>query len=66
LLLLRGLLDPLGNWQPDPRHLLYGLGIALLMLAYAYGVAELTEARTASVRRRLLQPRVPLAGEARS
>ena len=66
LLLLRGLLDPQGNWQPDPRHLLYGLAIALLMLAYAYGVAELTEARTASVRRRLLQPRVLLAEESRS
>jgi len=66
LLLLRGLLDPQGNWQPDPRHLLYGLAIALLMLAYAYGVAELTEARTASVRRRVLQPRVLLAGETRS
>ena len=30
------------------------------MLAYAYGVAEFTEARTASVRNRLLRPRVPL------
>jgi peptidoglycan/LPS O-acetylase OafA/YrhL len=60
LLLLRGLLNPQGNWQPDPRHLAYGLGIGLLMLAYAFGVAEVTEARTASVRRRLLGPRAPL------
>ena len=60
LLLLRGLLDPRGIWQPDLRHLAYGLGIALLMLAYAYGVAELTEAHTATVRRRILRPRVPL------
>ena len=63
LLLLRGLLDPKGNWQPDLRHLLYGLGIVLAMLIYAYVVAEFTEARTASVRRRLLQPWFPRAKE---
>jgi peptidoglycan/LPS O-acetylase OafA/YrhL len=63
LLLLRGLLDPQGNWQPDLLHLLGGLGIALLMLAYAYFVAEFTEARTASVRRRLLQPWMSRAKE---
>jgi peptidoglycan/LPS O-acetylase OafA/YrhL len=56
LLLLRGLLDPKGSWQPDPRHLLYALGTTLLMLIYAYVVAEFTEARTASIRRRLRQP----------
>ena len=60
LLHLRGLLNPQGNWQPDPQHLAYGLGIELLMLAYAVGVAEVTEARTDSVRRRLLRPRAPL------
>jgi peptidoglycan/LPS O-acetylase OafA/YrhL len=59
LLLLRGVLDSQGNWQPDVLHLVYGLGIALLMLTYAYVVAEFTEARTAEVRRRLLQPLVP-------
>src|SRR4029077_14520744 len=32
LLVLRGLLDPQGSWQPDPLHLLYGLGIAALIL----------------------------------
>jgi peptidoglycan/LPS O-acetylase OafA/YrhL len=63
LLLLRGLLDPSGNWQPDPRHLFYGLGIALLMLTYAYVVAEFTEGRTSHVRRRLLQPWWPRAKE---
>jgi peptidoglycan/LPS O-acetylase OafA/YrhL len=63
LLLLRGLLDPQGNWHPDPPHLLCGLGIALLMLAYAYFVAEFTEARTTSVRRRLLQPWMSRAKE---
>jgi peptidoglycan/LPS O-acetylase OafA/YrhL len=56
LLLLRGLLDPRGNWLPDWRHLFYALAIALLMLGYAYLVAEFTEARTGVVRRRLLQP----------
>jgi peptidoglycan/LPS O-acetylase OafA/YrhL len=60
LLLLRGLLNPPGNWQPDPRHLAYALGIGLLILTYAYCVAEFTEARTASVRDRLLRPRIPL------
>jgi peptidoglycan/LPS O-acetylase OafA/YrhL len=63
LLLLRGLLNPQGSWQPDPRHLVYAGGIALLMLTYAYCVAEFTEARTAIVRRRLLQPRVPVGSE---
>jgi peptidoglycan/LPS O-acetylase OafA/YrhL len=63
LLLLRGLLDPLGNWQPNLLHLLCGLAIALLMLTYAYAVAEFTEARTASVRRRLLQPWMPRTKE---
>ncbi len=55
LLLLRGLLNPAGNWQPDPRHLAYGLGLGLLMLTYAYLLAEFTEARTAIVRNRLLR-----------
>ncbi len=55
LLLLRGLLDPQGNWQPDPLHLAYGLGMALLILIYAYCLAELTEAHTVSVKRHLLR-----------
>jgi peptidoglycan/LPS O-acetylase OafA/YrhL len=63
LLLLRGLLNPNGSWQPDPRHLLYGLGIALFMLTYSYVVAEFTEVRTGSVRRRLRQPWMPRAKE---
>jgi peptidoglycan/LPS O-acetylase OafA/YrhL len=63
LLLLRALIDRQGNWQPDPRHLVYALGLGLLILAYSYGVAECTEARTAVVRSRLLRPRIPVAGE---
>jgi peptidoglycan/LPS O-acetylase OafA/YrhL len=63
LLLLRGMLDPSGNWQPDLWHLVYALAIALLMLGYAYTVAEFTEARTGVVRRRLLQPWRPLSKE---
>jgi peptidoglycan/LPS O-acetylase OafA/YrhL len=66
LLLLRGLLNPHGNWQPDARHLAYGSAIAVAMLVYAYGVAELTEARTASVRRRLLRLSAPLEIPART
>jgi len=54
LLLLRGWLNPHGSWQPDTEHLIYALGIGLLIILYAYGVAELTEAHTAAVRRRLL------------
>ena len=63
LLLLRGLLNPQGNWQPDPRHLACALGIGLLILTYAYSVAEFTEARTAMVRSRLLRPRIPVESE---
>lgn len=64
LLLLRGLINPQGNWQPDALHLLYALGIGLMVLTYAYWVAEFTEARTATVRARLLRPRVALENEA--
>jgi hypothetical protein len=38
------------RWQPDAQHLLYGLGALLLAIAYAYGVASLTEFRTDKVR----------------
>jgi len=63
LLLLRGALDPLGNWQPDWKHLAYALSIALLALGYAYLVAECTEARTGTVRRFLMQPWTTLSKE---
>jgi len=63
LLLLRGVLNPQGDWQPDPRHLVYALGIGLLIVVYAYGVAELTEAHTATVRRRLLRAMSPAQGQ---
>jgi peptidoglycan/LPS O-acetylase OafA/YrhL len=56
LLLLRALINPRGNWQPDLFHIAYAGGIAILVLAYAYGVAEITEAHTAQVRRFLLRP----------
>jgi peptidoglycan/LPS O-acetylase OafA/YrhL len=65
LLFLRGLLNPHGNWQPDALHLTYAFGIALLMLMYAYGTAEFTEARTADVRRFLIRPRAPIQSESR-
>jgi peptidoglycan/LPS O-acetylase OafA/YrhL len=61
LLLLYGLLEPTGKWQPDPLHLLYALGIVFLILVYSYGVAEFTEARTAIVRHRLIQLWMPRA-----
>jgi D-alanyl-lipoteichoic acid acyltransferase DltB (MBOAT superfamily) len=66
LLLLRGLLNPQGNWQPDPWHLACAFGIGMLILSYAYWVAEFTEARTARVRSRLLRLTVPLGNETHS
>ncbi len=65
LLLLRGLLNPSGNWQPDALHLTYATGIGLFILIYAYLVAEMTEGRTAHVRRRLLQVIAPIRVENR-
>ena len=56
LLLMRALLNPSGNWQPDVSHLLDGLRIALIMLSYAYAVSLCTERQTANVRRRLNGP----------
>jgi peptidoglycan/LPS O-acetylase OafA/YrhL len=55
LLLLRALWNPAGDWEPGALHLLYGVGLAALMLAYAYSIALFTEARTDTVRRRLMQ-----------
>jgi peptidoglycan/LPS O-acetylase OafA/YrhL len=55
LLLLRAIWNPLGKWQPDALHLLYGAGLAALMLAFAYLIASFTEAKTDVVRRRLTQ-----------
>lgn len=66
LLLLRGLLNPQANWQPDALHLTYALGIGLFVLIYAYWVAEFTEGRTAEVRRRLLQIGFPVKNETQS
>ena len=59
LLLLRGLVDPHGNWQPDLQHLTCAAGFGLAMVIYAYCVAELTEAHTATVRRWLLNATAP-------
>lgn len=38
------------RWQPNARHLVYGTGPLLLAIAYAFGVASLTEFRTDKVR----------------
>jgi peptidoglycan/LPS O-acetylase OafA/YrhL len=40
-----------GRWVPDLLHIGEGLGILLLALAYAYGVATVAEFRTDTVRR---------------
>lgn len=66
LLLLRAWLDPQGNWQPDARHLAYAAMIGLLMLGYAFVVAEFTEAHTAAVRNWLLRPGFSVETQPRS
>jgi peptidoglycan/LPS O-acetylase OafA/YrhL len=50
LVLLTALIAGEARWQPDVRHLLYGLGALLLAIGYAYAVASLTEFRTDKVR----------------
>ena len=50
LVLLTAVMAGETRWQPDARHLLYGLGALLLAIGYAYGVASLTEFRTDKVR----------------
>ncbi|HTC63529.1 MAG TPA: acyltransferase [Candidatus Saccharimonadales bacterium] len=66
LILLRALLDPRGDWQPDFLHLAYALGIGLLIMTYSYWVAEFTEGNTATVRRWLLQALSPVQSETQS
>lgn len=55
LIFLCAWLTSIGNkhWQPDLLHGAYGLAIAGGTLAYAFGVAQLTEARTDQVRKAL-------------
>lgn len=50
LVLLTALIAGETRWQPDVRHLLYGVGALLLAIGYAYGVANLTEFHTDKVR----------------
>ena len=48
--LLAALLVGDARWTPTPLHLLYGFLVLATLLAYAYGVARLTEFRTDRVR----------------
>jgi len=50
LVLLTALIAGETRWQPDARHLLYGLAALILAVGYAYAVASLTEFRTDTVR----------------
>jgi peptidoglycan/LPS O-acetylase OafA/YrhL len=50
LVLLTALMAHDTRWQPDARHLFYGLGALLLAIGYAYGIACVMEFRTDSVR----------------
>jgi peptidoglycan/LPS O-acetylase OafA/YrhL len=50
LLFLRAWLVPGNRWQPDTTHLLYGLGIGTLVLAFSWLVARATEFKTREAR----------------
>jgi peptidoglycan/LPS O-acetylase OafA/YrhL len=50
LLLLRAWLVPGNRWQPDAAHLLYGLEIGTLVLAFSWLVARVTEFKTRQAR----------------
>jgi peptidoglycan/LPS O-acetylase OafA/YrhL len=50
LVLMTALIAGDARWQPDVRHLLYGVAALLLAIGYAYVVASLTEFRTDKVR----------------
>jgi peptidoglycan/LPS O-acetylase OafA/YrhL len=50
LLFLRAWLVPGNRWQPDATHLLYGLGIGALVLAFSWLVARVTEFKTREAR----------------
>ncbi len=51
LLLMSALVIGEGRWIPNLPHILAGLGLLLLTLLYAYGVAMATEFRTDTLRR---------------
>ena len=51
LTLIAALLVGDRRWQPTPPHIAAALGILAVTLAYAYGMASLTEVRTDPVRR---------------
>ena len=44
------------RWQPDPRHIVFGLAILALAFSYAFVVAQHTEARTEAFRAWLKKP----------
>jgi peptidoglycan/LPS O-acetylase OafA/YrhL len=50
LLFLRAWLVPGNRWQPDAAHLLYGLEIGTLVLAFSWLVARVTEFKTREAR----------------
>ena len=41
-------------WSPDWRHFFYGLAIVVIMTAIGWGIAQMTEARTSAVRRKVM------------
>jgi peptidoglycan/LPS O-acetylase OafA/YrhL len=43
-----------GRWQPDAAHLAILAGLGICTLAYAFAIAQLTEARTGAVRSRVI------------
>jgi peptidoglycan/LPS O-acetylase OafA/YrhL len=53
LLLMRAIILPKVQWQPEGGHLAGYLGLALVTIAYAYAVSRFTEAKTDAVRRKV-------------
>ena len=51
LFLIRAIVNSRVSWQPDGRHLIYGFGIAVFLLCYAFLVSRISEANTGKIRR---------------
>jgi len=50
LIFLKAMVGGESRWQPDARHVLFGLVILSLTMAYAFTIASATEFRTDQVR----------------
>lgn len=55
LFFIRSAISQAAMWQPNLVHILCAVGIAVFPLLLAYGIAEMTEARTALVRHKVME-----------